>query len=110
MLWDELREEGVKVGDVDVEMRVATGLVRNAEDKIEGTTEGKVVEDLREYLGIQEVVEELTDAMEMANGVGGLRQVITWDLNVAEEGYEDDGEGEDPRSGGGVDDGDEMED
>ncbi|QDS72263.1 hypothetical protein FKW77_006080 [Venturia effusa] len=89
VLWDELREEGVRIEDVIVEMGAVDRLIRNGDGKAEGTVWGKVIPDLRVYLGVKEVLEGLTEALEMANGVGGVRQVITWDVMADEEGYID---------------------
>lgn len=89
VLWDELAEEAVRTinaeGDRGLETNLVNKLVTNAEGRCEGTTNGKVIVDLSDYLGIKQIVDDLTHALEMANGVGGIIQVITWDLNADEE-------------------------
>ncbi|TID20930.1 hypothetical protein E6O75_ATG05695 [Venturia nashicola] len=93
VMWDELREGVSKLqserGDRNGEVEIwpLSKRVRNQEGKREGTTKRKVIGDLRGYLGIKVMMEELTEAAEMANGAAGKRMVWSWDVNIDDENY-----------------------
>lgn len=74
VLWDELRiqQEVLDGVDRDFEVRPVGMLVRNVRGKLEGTTRGKVIEDLRGFLGVEVVMGELTEAMRWLMGLLGI--------------------------------------
>lgn len=74
VLWDELRiqQEVLDGVDRDFEVRPVGMLVRNVRGKLEGTTRGKVTEDLRGFLGVEVVMGELTEAMRWLMGLLGI--------------------------------------
>lgn len=74
VLWDELRIQQEVLDGVgrDFEVRPVGMLVRNVRGKLEGTTRGKVIEDLRGFLGVEVVMGELTEAMRWLMGLLGI--------------------------------------